>query len=878
MNLNLRYFLLTSIILTFTKLSFSQNISGIVTDKTQQPIIGASISLTQNGATSGGTLSDIDGKYLLNDVKSGPVKMVITAVGFKTFTADFSLTKDTTINMVMGDDALDLDAVVITGSSNPLKKLESSVAITTMSAKKIEEVAPVSTAALLKTVPGFVVESSGGEVGNNLFARGIPSAGAYEFVQMQEDGLPVFEDGALQFANADVWLRVDETISRMEAVRGGSGSIYATNAPGGIINFISKTGTNDFAGLAKLSTGTSSLYRADMNLSGALVQDKLFFNIGGFYRVDNGVRNPGYQGDRGGQLKLNLKYNINDHGSVKFFYKKLDDHNQFLLPIPLTDKDHPKGITDFDANYGTFNSVNLSQLDVPQLGGGYFTRDLTNGVHPIVDAMGGEFKNELGNGFSVSNNFRYTKIKLNYTAIFPGVEPQTAADFAAGQGITNAGYSYVSNNAVANPALVAKVGYWAVDKDMSNLANNLKFDYTNHKNLTITVGEYYSNLTSNQYWNWSNLLVAVSDKPQLLNLVDKSKASGDPNYSRTYNGVSDISFLTRQSQLRGNINAFYANIEIKATDNLTLDLGGRFDIDHYSGYKVGTTAGNLDSNNNFGYNFKTTTADNSITNLNGNYTYWTYNLNRFSGSIGANYKFDDRMAAFVRYSNGFRGPNEESFYDNIGNLSTLKPTIVNQFEVGYKLQGNNYAFFANAFYSYLNNIAFTDILANGTSENKFANSQNYGLELEANYSIANFSVSGSGTIQNPTFKNFEGSDGMGGTFNYNGNVVRRIPKFYFTLRPSYNFTQHLSAYVAWDFVGKKYSDNANVFALPAFSQFAAGVAYKIKHMRFAIDATNLTNTVGLTEGNPRITTAPGSIYYARPILGRAARASVTIDF
>jgi hypothetical protein len=48
---------------------------------------------------------------------------------------------------------------------------------------------------LLQRVPGFAVETSGGEVGNNLFAR-IPSAGAYEFVQVQEDGLPVFEDGA----------------------------------------------------------------------------------------------------------------------------------------------------------------------------------------------------------------------------------------------------------------------------------------------------------------------------------------------------------------------------------------------------------------------------------------------------------------------------------------------------------------------------------------------------------------------------------------------------------------------------------------------------------------------------------------------------------
>jgi outer membrane receptor protein involved in Fe transport len=65
-------------------------------------------------------------------------------------------------------------------------------------------------------------------------------------------------------------------------LRGGSGSIYANNSPGGLINFISKEGTNDFKGSAKLETSTYGLMRTDVNVGGALVKDKLFFNIGGF--------------------------------------------------------------------------------------------------------------------------------------------------------------------------------------------------------------------------------------------------------------------------------------------------------------------------------------------------------------------------------------------------------------------------------------------------------------------------------------------------------------------------------------------------------------------------------------------------------------------
>ena len=177
----------------------------------------------------------------------------------------------------------------------------------------------------------------------------------------------------------------------------------------------------------------------------------------------------------------------------------------------------------------------------------------------------------------------------------------------------------------------------------------------------------------------------------------------------------------------------------------------------------------------------------------------------------------------------------------------------------------------------LDNIAFTDILADGTSENKFAKAKNIGLELEGQLNLGNFSLTVNATIQDPKFKDFSGKDNSG-EFDYNGNKVRRIPSFYGTIRPSYNVTKDLMVYVEVNHFGKKYSDNANVAVLPRFDVLNAGVSLKVKQMRFAIDASNLTNTIGLTEGNPRITTAPGSIYYARPILGRFAKLSAAFNF
>lgn len=778
----------------------------------------------------------------------------------------------------------DIDQVVITGNSKPKAKLESATAISTFTAKEIQKQNPISAAALLQRVPGFAVETSGGEVGNNLFARGIPSAGAYEFTQIQEDGLPVFEDGALQFANADNFFRVDNTTARLEALRGGTGSIFATNSPGGLINFISKEGTNDFKGVAKLETSTYGLMRTDLNLGGALVKDKLFFNIGGFYRTDDGIRKTGFKANNGGQIRMNLKY-VFDKGYAKVYYKKLDDRNAFYLPIPLTND--LKEFPGFNANYGTYAYNTIGQLNIPQAGGGFFKRDLTNGIHPKMDVLGAEFKYDLGNNFSVINKTRYTKINLDYTAIFPSGGPALANDFAGGYGINNgnAQYSLVSNGQLVNPQYVQKLGFWAIDKQMDNFVNDLQFNYKFDKG-NVTAGFYKSNWKSNQYWNWSNILTTATDKPQLLNLVDTSLSANGVGYSKTYNGVTEMSFLLRESQTQGSLNDLYLNLDYSLTDQLSFNGGIRYSHDIYRGYKVNTTTSTL---NNSGltvdgtHGFGTTTADDNMTVLGNQYTYWRYDVDKVSYTASLNYKINSQNAFYGRFSHGFRSPNEEAYYNNIDDLSALKPALTNQIELGYKYYSRTFDIGVIPFYSTLKNLSFTDVFSDGTSENKFADTRNLGIELEGYARLFSnvLELTFNGTIQSPKYKNFSGTNADGTTFDYDGNFVRRIPKLYFNISPAVNITKEWRTYVSYNYYGKRFQNEANdeSYSLPAFSEFGAGTSYQLGKIRFAIDATNIFNTIGITEGDPRSTVSAGTnVRMARPIMGAAARASITLEF
>jgi iron complex outermembrane receptor protein len=848
-------------------------VSGKVFDDSGATIPGANVSIKETGK---GTITDENGGYSFSNIAAGTYTIIATNVGYKTFEKKISVKEGESVvaDLLLEGESQSLKEVVVTGSSSPRSKLESSVAITTMGAKAIEDRAPSSTAALLQTIPGFVVEASGGEIGNNLFARGIPSAGAYEYVQIQEDGLPVFEDGALQFANADTFYRLDETVSKMEAVRGGSASIFANNAPGGIINFISKTGQNEFMGRAKFTTSDYGMFRTDLNLSGALIQDKLFFNVGGFYRADNGVRNTSFTANKGGQIKGNITYKFDDSDYLRVNFKHLDDRNTFYLPIPLKSNNGKiEGIDGFNPNYGTLTSVNFTHLNVPQYGGGTFSADLEDGSHPIIKSIGAEFKKKISEKVTFKNAFKQTNIDLNYNAIFPNGGPWTQDAYATGVQNTTASnltYSYVDNGQTLDPnALIMRADLWHIEKKMNNFANNFSFSFDLDP-VQLTAGYYYSNWKSNQYWNWNSYLVGVSDNPRLLNVKDNTTG-----VDHTWNGVERITWLERDAQTKGLLNDIYADAEIKATDNLTFNAGLRYNKDKYSGYRdnarfFAEDLGILDNN----------TADDAVTTVKGNpYTYWRYDVSEWSYTAAGNYKFNDNMASYVRYSHGFRSPIEESFYDNAADLSKLENTEVNQFELGYKYSNSFFSVNANLFHMNLKNVAFTDILSDGSSENKFADVNNIGVEVETNARYEMVKLNFTFTVQKPEYDNFTGTNADGSAFDFNGNTARRIPKFFCNLRPEVDITKDFTAYVQFSYYDKKFTNQDNRQVLPAYKEVGAGLNYTYNNLRFAVDASNLFNEIGLTEGDPRQTTAAASdVFMARPILGRAFRFSVAINF
>ncbi len=175
---------------------------------------GAAVSSAQVfvDRTAIGALSRGDGTYILEDVPAGSHLIRVRLIGFRPDSATVSVSagQRATQDFTLHADPLQLQSVVVTGTATPTVNLKSSVAVTTMTPEEIQQSAPRSTTEMLRYVPGFTrVESSGGEVNENISMRGILGV---EYVMFMEDGLPVFPTMHTFFMNADNLFRPDENI------------------------------------------------------------------------------------------------------------------------------------------------------------------------------------------------------------------------------------------------------------------------------------------------------------------------------------------------------------------------------------------------------------------------------------------------------------------------------------------------------------------------------------------------------------------------------------------------------------------------------------------------------------------------------------------
>jgi outer membrane receptor protein involved in Fe transport len=121
--------------------------------------------------------------------------------------------------------------------------------------------------------------------------------------------------------------------------------------------------------------------------------------------------------------------------------------------------------------------------------------------------------------------------------------------------------------------------------------------------------------------------------------------------------------------------------------------------------------------------------------------------------------------------------------------------------------------------------------------------------------------------------------------DFDGNQLIRVPKTSVRIVPAVNLFDHrLRLQVSWEYEGERFVDTANSVRLPQYDVLNASGRFAFTD---ALEAyayiDNVTNSMGLTEGNPRQgevqnADAGANTFIARPILGRAYRLALMYRF
>jgi outer membrane receptor protein involved in Fe transport len=788
-------------------------------------------------------------------------------------------------------DGLALEEVVVTATANRVSKMDASVSVSTLDSSQLQQLQPTSAADVLRDIPGIRAEASGGEGNANVAVRGLPIAsGGAKYVQFQEDGLPVLEYGDIAFATPDTFMRIDYNTDHVEVVRGGSASTFASNAPGGVFNFISKTGGDSLQGNVGISAGLDyNEQRYDFDYGGPIA-DGWKFHVGGFYRTGEGVRSVGYDNaEDGGQIKANVTHDFDDDkGFIRLNFKELDDRTPVYLPMPVqVNGNSITSIPNFSAQSGALQTPYLQQDLAVGANGNRVLTNIDDGYRSRVTAFGVELRLNLANDWKLDDNFRYASISGGFVGPYPaGVG--SAAGYATSIGGAGATLSYATGankgQIITNPAALGGNGL-AVDMglfnvslpDMGNVANNLSLSKLlngpNETSTNLTFGLYESRQNIVQDWHWNEYLQeAVGKNAQLLNVTNAAGVlqtqGGVIGYGTVFGGC-----CVRYENAHYDTTAPYVSVNWQG-NGWNVDGSVRYDIQNASGSYAAGTAGPYPVIPNAPI---TVPEQNVYVVDTANALPIDYTQHYISYSLGANYEFTHDLAVFGRVSEGGRANADRLLFGGGINAdgsasSQVAVNRVRQLEAGVKWRIQNFSFFATPFFA-----RTAETNQDVTQQIEFQDRvyHAYGVELEGAWQSEYFRINGGVTYTHSRIV----SDFI--TPGDEGTAPQRQANVVYQFTPTFIMSPYLAAGVnvigtTDSFAGQASSSGVRLMQ-PGYTTVNAFINYNItQRLKLGFNVNNWFNTIGITE----VDSYPNAngVATARSIPGRSIKGSLVYSF
>jgi iron complex outermembrane recepter protein len=799
--------------------------------------------------------------------------------------------------------------IIVTGVLTATSIEKAPIAITALSGEALSQQAPVSTADILKAVPGVFVNSAIGEIRNIVFSRGVSAnsleaASGYFYVSLQEDGLPV-EPILSENYGPDYFTRADIMLSRVEALRGGTAAITGPNAPGGIFNYISKNGKSSpgqeiRAKFGLEADGKNPYRRIDLYSGGALSDGGLYYAIGGFYRKSDGQRDAGYALNKGGQIRGNLLYDY-DTGSVQFGMKYLDDSNAFYEFMPAFNFNNPR----LAAPYTNTSSV------LPPAGNAPYTDPLgrrktwnpDNLVQTKAFSVNVDWRQDINDNLKIQNKWSWSRNRtdwntgavvsatrltdiatLNTIGVISAAAPAGTLTFRNNAGATVASaFVNLANLATGNAVTVLSNNL----PNQSILANGVQtvlgfapeYEGQGWQNqLTLSgdygafdfaAGAYYQNNTLDVRTDSAGFgVLTLEPQPQFLNItytpVFPANVAGQTFQVTGPGGLSNHGVFGGADGYNGRQRQYslFFSAGYDLNDKIRAEGAVRYENLRYAATNITVlpatgnpfTSGGFDGN-------PLTLFDNRIQTI-GTPTSVRRKFDFFNYSGSISYAVSDQFQTYVRYSNSRKAPdfNIIRSIDEPAEIATQFPREqrIQQLEMGLKYFGDTIQIQAFPFYSKLSNVAALQTFTDDTNQlysppPTFGQIKTYGIELQASADIsAQLKLDASLTVQDAKSSKF-------GNWTVNtpvrsDDVLVTVPNGKADNNPNiiargtatYRPVEALSLFATVSYLGKRPANRFNAFNLPGFATVDLGIAYDVtKNFSLQANVTNVFDNYGI---------------------------------
>lgn len=790
--------------------------------------------------------------------------------------------------------------IIVTGTSRSRAALDTPLAISQLDDTALARAGVTSQADILNTIPSIKADGGGGEVASNVFIRGLPSGGQFQFTPLMYDGITVLSSFGLNSSAYDVYARNDLGIDRLEFVRGGVSNLFGPGSVAGLINYISTSGGDELAGKAQLEVAERGRYRGDLALSGPLGEN-LYFAVSGFYRVDDGPIKTGLD-TKGGQIRGNLEYRFGDgSGFVKLIGQYIDDQTQFYLPIPLDGptRSRLRG-NDGEIVNSVQNAFNFSTLGFNIPGGGRFTSDIAEGVSTRGGMLGLAFEKDFGDsGWGINGRFKYSDYnhKFGLWSDGDGIVnvPETLQSYLTNRNLgtlANAQFTFAGGGAVPVGSLLFANRFTDRDRPVDDFTAELNLTktlVTGSVDHALTLGTFYGNATAGDFNVTTTFLAELNNRPRLVNLTVTNPNTGAQTVV-SRNGLFNVGAGYVNNEHSAERYAFYVADQMKIGDRFNFDIG----------FRLETINGDISRERT-----STTITDASTPNLsaalrdviwgNGGFITGEVSTTEWALAAGALYKLSDSMSLYANASRGFFFPELRSAAfrplaaGTAANASaspgmqSFTAEIIKQAEAGIKISQPGLSLTFSGFWTNLENrrqVLFVNDGQGGLIERvNLVGTESYGAEATVDVEIVdNLNFAGNVTWQKSQYTAFDTAPA-----NID-NAVERQPEWLYNAGLYYDDgTFDLSLFT--NYTGPNFTAANNTIELDGWNiaNLDAGYTMEIggSALRLSVNVFNLFDTDAVTEGSPRQDAnqvANGAFFVGRPVLPRRITARATFTF